>query len=97
MVGPEEHGGRADRLRPEASARAVARGRVEGNPEHSCVDTRKLGDVRSAHERAHARKPWNDLRVEWPIGRAVHRATVSLWSRSSFDQGEETLRTLVAR
>src|SRR5437899_12387 len=97
MVRPKEHGSRADRLGPEAGPRPVARGRVEGNPEHGCVNASKLGDVRGAHERAYARKPRDDLRVKWPVRRARHRPTVSLWARRSLDQREEPLRTLVAR
>src|SRR6266545_4302548 len=75
VIRPEEHRSRADALGPEAGARAVARGGVEGNPEDGCVDARKIGDVRGAHERAHAREPRDHLRVDWPVGRARHYST----------------------
>src|SRR5439155_5083575 len=73
VVRPEEHRGRADRLRTEASTRPEARGRVEGNAEDRCIHTCKLADVWRAHERPYARKAWDDLGVKWPVGRADHR------------------------
>src|SRR5690606_35487078 len=49
-VAVEDRRGAADRLRPEARARPVGDGRVEGDAPDHRVDARKLAAVAPAHE-----------------------------------------------
>src|SRR5207248_1594931 len=67
---PQERGGRADRLRPEARPRAVARGGVERHPDEADVDAGRIAHVRAARERAHARV----ARRARGVGRTIRRA-----------------------
>src|SRR5438034_11821047 len=75
VVRPKQRGRRPDRLGPEARAGPVARGGVEGNPEDGRVDSGEIRHVRRAHERAHARKPRDDLRIERSVRRARRHLT----------------------
>ena len=76
VVRAEERRRRANRLGAEPRARAEARPGVERDAERGRVDAVQIRHVRRAHERADAREPGDDLRVEWAVRRLCHSASV---------------------